>query len=227
MVGLFPVSYTQPAAPSTGPRPASVSSSSGEGGVSKGSTDYHAKFAVPHSSSNGEASSLESERFMELKRQLSVSLAAQTERDQRIAQLTGELGLKSALLEQVKATAAEGQKRARLELSEQQDRSLAHTRSLVKQMKAELVEMQSKLRNTEAKLDESLLSRDQQVRQYRAELENAHAELEKKKFELEALRKEKAGTLHTVTVASLVDLDEDQSMYGLKEDDFVLLQTPM
>jgi hypothetical protein len=51
------------------------------------------KFAAPHSPSEGEVTRLE------LERQLSVSLAAQTERDRRIAQLTDELALKSALLE--------------------------------------------------------------------------------------------------------------------------------
>jgi hypothetical protein len=72
-----------------------------EDDVSEGSTEYHGKFAAPYSSSEGEVTRLE------LERQLSVSLAAQTERDQRIAQLTDELALKSALLEQAEANAAE------------------------------------------------------------------------------------------------------------------------
>jgi hypothetical protein len=92
-----------------------------EDDVSEGSTEYDAKFAAPHSSSEGEVASLEHERIMQPERQPSVSLTAQSERDQRIAQLTddSELALKSALLEQVKANAAD---RARLELREHEDR---------------------------------------------------------------------------------------------------------
>ena len=223
-----------------------------EGGVSEGSTENHARFAVPHFSSEREVARLEYEHFIQAKRQLSVSLTAQTERDRRIVQLTDELALKSALLEEVKANAAEGERRARLELREQEDRLLAQT-SLVKQRDAELVGMQSRLReyedrllaqaslskqrdaelvdlqskhrgSTEAKLDGLLLSHDQQIRQYRAELANVRAELEAKKFELEAVRKAKAGALHSATAASLVDLNEDRSMYGLKEDDLESLQ---
>jgi hypothetical protein len=115
---------------------------------------------------------------LELERQLSVSLAAQTERDQRIAQLADELALKSALLEQAEANATEAKKHEGL-----------------------------KLRELQAKLDESLLSRDQHVRafeqaqsalqkayayeqtgKYEIELAEVRAELETKKSELEAVR---------------------------------------
>jgi hypothetical protein len=134
-----------------------------EDDVRDGSTEYHGKFAAPHSSSEGEVTGLE------LERRLSVLLAAQTERDQRIARLTDELTLKSALLEQVKANAAE---RARLELREHEDRLLAQT-SLVEQRDAELVDMQ-------ARLDELVVSRDQQAEQYKKELVNVRAKLEAK-----------------------------------------------
>jgi hypothetical protein len=150
-----------------------------EDDVSEGSTEYDAKFAAPHSSSEGEVASLEHERIMQPERQLSVSLTAQSERDQRIAQLTddSELALKSALLEQVKANAAD---RARLELREHEDRLLAQT-SLVKQRDAELVDMQ-------ARFDELLLSRDQQIGKYERELANVRATLEANESELEAVR---------------------------------------
>jgi hypothetical protein len=121
-----------------------------EDDVSEGSTEYHAKFAAPHSSSEGEVARLE------LERQLSGSLATQTERDQRIAQLTDELALKSALLEQSEINAAEAAKRAGLELREHADRLLTQT-SLVKQRDAELVDMQTRL-------DELLLSRDSNMK---------------------------------------------------------------
>jgi hypothetical protein len=108
-----------------------------EDDVNEGSTEYHGKFAAPHSSSDGGVTRLG------LERQPSVSLAAITERDQRTAQLTGELALKSALLEQAEANAAEAA-----------DRLLMQT-SLVEQRDAELVDLQ-------ARLDELLLSRDRQ-----------------------------------------------------------------
>jgi myosin heavy subunit len=117
-----------------------------EDDVGEGPSEYHGKSATPHSepSVEGELSTLE------FALQLSVLLAAQTERDQRIAQLTDELALKSALLEQSEANAAEAAERAGLHA----DRLLVET-SLVEQRDAELVDMQ-------AKLNELQLSRDQQ-----------------------------------------------------------------
>ena len=76
-----------------------------------------------------------------------------------------------------------------------------------------------------------LLSRDQQIGQHEMELANMRAKLEVKESELEAVRLRltdaerswiksmaKADTLHTVTAASLVDLNEDRTMVDLKED---------
>jgi chromosome segregation ATPase len=148
------------------------------------------------------------DRLSELEQQLSAALAAQTERDQRLAQLTDELALKSALHEQAEANPAEAMRRTGLEPREHADRLLAQT-SLVEQKDAELVDMQ-------AKLDELLLSRDQNVRaleqalqkatsraadadersnhareqinQYETELAEVRAKLEAKESELEAVR---------------------------------------
>jgi hypothetical protein len=151
---------------------------------------------------------------MQPERRLSVSLTAQSERDQRIAQLTDELALKSALLEEVKANAAD---RARLELREHEDRLLAQT-SLVKQRDVELVDMQ-------AELDELLLSRDQQIGKYEKELANVRAKLEANESELEAVRlrltdaekgliksKAEADTLRTQTATGLVSRDEGRML---------------
>jgi hypothetical protein len=193
-----------------------------EDNVSESSTEYHAKFVAHHSSSEGEDTRLG------LERQLSVLLAAQTERDQRIARLTDELALKNAQLEQAEANAVEGKGRARLEPLENEDRLLAQT-SLVKQRNVELVDTQPKLRDTEAGLDELLLPFDQQNGRYGAS--NVRAELKTKKDELETVRlrltdgedgwaksRAKADTSHTVTAASLVDLNEDRTMCEPKED---------
>jgi chromosome segregation ATPase len=142
-----------------------------EDGVSEGSTEYHAKFLAPHYSSEGEVTRLE------LERQLSVWLAARTERDRRIAQLTEELALKSTLLEQAEATAVEAARRAGSELREYVDDQRLKWTSLVEQRGVELVDLQ-------AKLDELVLSRDQQIEQYEKELGNVRAKLEANESEL-------------------------------------------
>jgi hypothetical protein len=169
------------------------------------STEKHAKFAAPHSSSEGEATRLE------LERQLSVSLAAQTERDQRIAQLTEDLALKSALLEQAEASeasAVEEKRRARLDL----------------------VDMKSKLKSTEARLDELLLTFDQHTGRLEEELANVRAKLEAKESELEAVllrlmdaekgwtkSKAEADTLRAQTATGSANRDEDQVTRRLME----------
>jgi len=140
--------------------------------ISEGSTEYHAKFEAPHSTSEGEATRLElewllseslAERDQRIERLLSESLA---ERDRRIARLTDELAaLKSALLEQAETKAVEAARRLEQELrGHADDRRLKRT-SLVKQIQrdAELVDMQSRLGDMQASLDalnELLLSRD-------------------------------------------------------------------
>jgi hypothetical protein len=190
-----------------------------EDDVSEGSTEYHAKFAAPHSCSEGDVTRLEFER------QRSVSLAALTERDQRIAQLTDELALKSALLEQAEANSAEAAKRAGLELREHADRLLMQT-SLVEQRDAELVDLQARL----GELDGLLLSRDQQIGQYEEKNANMRAKLGTKESELEAVRfrltdaekgwiksKAEADRLRAQTATGSVNRDEDQLTRRLME----------
>jgi hypothetical protein len=168
-----------------------------EDDVDEGSSEYHAKFAASHSSSEGQVA-----RF-ELERQLSILLAAQTERDRRIAQLTEELALKSTLLEQSEANAS---KRAGLELREHADRILTHM---------------------QGRLDELLLSRDQQ---HEKELANVRAKLEANGSELEAVRlrltdaekgwtkcKAEADTIRAQTATGSVNRDEDQVTRRLME----------
>jgi chromosome segregation ATPase len=189
----------------------------------EGSAKYQAKFMVPEAASEGEVARLEGQRLVELERQLSETLAAQTERDQRLAQLTDELALKSALLEHSEAEAAKATKHAGLEHVDRLD-------AQVEQKDAELVNMQ-------AKLDELLLSRDkhmralrQRVGQYETELADVRAELEVRKSELEAVRvrltdaemgwvrsKIEADTLRALTTASPATTDEDRITHGLAE----------
>src|SRR6266403_588204 len=164
---------------------------------------------------------LEHKHFVELERKLSAILAAQSDRDRRIAQLTDELAQKSALLKQAEANAAEAQKRAGLELRELQ-----------------------------AKLDELVLSRDHALEQAQSacalqkatscvaesnersqrELARVRAELEARKSELAAVHlrlkdaesgwaksKAEANTSRAKTEANLVNTDEDEVIRRLTE----------
>ena len=200
-----------------------------EDDVSEGPTEYYAKFVAPHSSSEGEVATLEYERITRLERQLSTSLTAQTERDQQIAQLTAKLAVKSALHEQAEANAAEGVKRAGLELREHTDQLLVQT-SLVKQRDIELKYMQARLSDIQAKLDELLLSRDQQIVEHEKELANMRAKLGSKESELEAIRsrltdaekdliksKSEADTLRAQAATGSVNRDEDKVTLRLME----------
>ena len=180
--------------------------------VSEGSTEYNRKFAAPHSSS-------EEVTRLKLERQLSESFATQIERDKRIAQLTDELALKSALLDQAEVNAAEAAKHAGLELREHADRLLTQT-SLVKQRDAELLDMQTRL-------NELILIRDQK---HEEELTNVRSKLEAKESELEAVRlrltdaekgwiksKAEADTLRSQTATGSMNRDEDQVTSRLLE----------
>ena len=205
------VSPLRKATPAVLGRPASPQNTH-EGDVSEGSIGYHAKSAAPHSSSEGDIAR------SELERQLTVSLAAQTERDQRIVQLTDELALKSALLDEAEAKATEAAKRAGLELREHADRLLMQS-SQVNQRCVELRDMQAKPP-----------SRDQQIEQYEKELANVRAKLEARESELEAIRlrladaekgwiksKAEADALRAQTAAGFVNRDDDQVIRRLME----------
>ena len=185
-----------------------------EADVGEGSTEHDTKSAASHSSST----SLKHERIMQLERQLSVSLAAQTERDERIARLNDELARKSALLKQAEANAEEAAGCAGPELREHAD-----DRQLVKQREAELVDVQ-------ARLDELALFCDQQAGQYEKELTNVRAQLESKESELEAVRlrlvdaekglaesKKEADALRAQTATGSVNREDDQVTRRLME----------
>jgi chromosome segregation ATPase len=132
--------------------------------------EQNPKFSAPHSSSEREVTKLE------LERRLSVSLS---ERGHRIAQLTDELALNSAILEQAEANAVETARRAGSELREYMDGQRLVWTSMVKQRDAELVDIQARLaRDMQAKFDEMLLSRDQQIGRHEGELASVRAKLE-------------------------------------------------
>ena len=147
---------------------------------SEGSTEHHAKLVTSDASSGKEVALLEHERIANLERQLSETLAAQAERDRRIARLIEQLTQNSALLEQAEANVAKAKKRTGLEL-----------------------------RGLQAKLDESMLSRDEHLRtaleaqsalqkatsraaeaneRSQRELAEVHAKLEARESELAVMR---------------------------------------
>ncbi len=171
---------------------------------SEGSTGHHTRLVAPDVSPERDIARLEHERLVDLERKLSAMLAAQTERDLRIAQLTDELSQNSALLKQSEANAAEAKKRAGLEQREMQ-----------------------------AKLDELLLSRDHVLqRAPRATEANEQSQREPAvvRAEFEA---RKSGAVHSRlkdaesgwaknkaqsdTAANLVNTDEDRVMRRLTE----------
>jgi hypothetical protein len=166
----------------------------------------------------------------ELKQQLLVSLSAQTERDQHIAQLADELALKNSLLEQAEAIAAETVKCAGLVLREHVDGPLMQT-SMVRQ---------SDLGDMQAKLEELPLSRNQQFGQYGKKLANVRAKLEVKESELEAIRlrltdaekgwtesKAEADTLRAQIAAGPVSTDEDRVVRRLTERMRAMIEVEM
>jgi hypothetical protein len=138
----------------------------------EGSAEHHAKLVAPDAPSGKEIARLEDGRLIELERQLSETLVAKAERDRRIVQLTDELSLKSALLEQAEANAAKVEKRAGLELCELQakfDESLLSRDHALEQAEANAAEEKKRaeleLRELQARLDESLLSRSHALEQ--------------------------------------------------------------
>jgi hypothetical protein len=132
------------------------------------STEHHTKLVAPDAPSGKEIARLEDGRLIELERQLSQTLVAKTERDQRIAQLTDGLALKSALLEQ-----AEVKLVLKNTLLEQVEAMLALKNTLLKQAETSAAKEKKRagleLRELQAKLDESLLSRDHADEQVEAD----------------------------------------------------------
>ena len=196
-----------------------------EGDGGEGSTEYRAGFVVPEPSS-GEVARLE------LERQLSVSVAVQKERDRRIAQLTDELALKNALLEEAEANAAEAKKHEGLELRELQAKLdgllLSRDQHVYAYEQAQSSLQKAISRATDA--DERNERACEQIGRYETELAEVRAELEAKKSEMEAVRlrladaekgwtksKAEADTLRAKTALSSVNMDEDHVTRRLME----------
>ena len=200
-----------------------------EGNDDEDPTERHTKLVTPDAPSRKEIARSERGRLIELERQPS---EANTERDRRIAQLTDELAMKSALLEQAEA-------------------KLALKNALLEQAEAIVAEEKKRagleLRELQAKLDESLLSRDHALEQAQSALQKAsctaeanqqsqreliemRTELEASKSKSAAFRlrvadtengcstsKADADTHRNQTATGLVNTDEDRVVRRLME----------
>ena len=118
-----------------------------------------------------------------------VSLAAQIERDRRIAQLTDELALKSVLLEQGEADAIEAKKQG-LKLCELQAKLdvllLSHDQHVGAFKQVQSSRQKATSRATDA--NERNQCACEQIGKYEMELAEVRAELEAKKSQLEVVR---------------------------------------
>ena len=136
---------------------------------SEGSTEQHGKLVAPDDSSEKEVVRLQHERIADLEVQLSDTLA---ERDRHVSQLTDELALKSAQLEE----AAEEVKHARLEL-----------RELHAKLDESLLSRDHALEQAQSALQEASCAAEVNEQTQR-ELTEMHAELEARKSETVAFR---------------------------------------
>ena len=142
----------------------------------EGSTERLTELVAPYASSEKEVARLEHERIADLEQQLLETMAVQTERDRRIAQLTDQLAQKSTLLERAEVNAVEAKKHARMEQRELQaklgelllsrDQAEANAKEEKKRAGLEQRELQEKL-------DELLLSNDQALEQAQSSLQKA------------------------------------------------------
>jgi chromosome segregation ATPase len=194
----------------------------------EGSTEHHAKLVGPDAPSGKEIARLEDGRLIELERRLSETLVAKTERDRRIAQLTGQLAQNSALLERAEANAAEAKKHAGLELRELQAKLDELMLSRDEHLRS-LEEVQRALQKATSRAADAD-RRSQPAWEHETELAEVRAELEGKKSELEAVRLRltdsenrcakstaEADTLRAQTAAGLVNTDVDRVMHRLLE----------
>jgi hypothetical protein len=166
-----------------------------EDDVGEGSSEYHAEFAAPHSSPEGEVAR------SELERQLSVSLSDKTERERRIAQLADEPALKSTLLEQAEASASN---RAGLKLVDMQAR-LDKLEKLLLSHDQQIGQYKKELANVHAKLE----AKESELEAVRLRLTDVEKGWIKSKAE--------ADTIRAQTATGSVNKDEDQVTRSLIE----------
>ena len=166
---------------------------------SEGSGQHHAKLVAPGVSSNKEVPRSEHARIADLERQLSESIAAQTERDRRNARLTDELAQKSALLEQAEAKAAEAKERTRpeqrellaklddLELLLTRDQALDQAQSALQIATSRAAEANERSQRELAEVHAKLDARESKLAAVRLRLADAEDGWAKSKAEVHAI----------------------------------------
>jgi len=166
---------------------------------SGGSRGHYAKLVVPGVSPEKEISRLEDERFVELERKLSAMQAAQTERDQRIAQLTDELAQNSALLRQSEANRELQAKLDKLVLS--RDHALGQAQSALQKATSRAAEANEWSQRELAEVRAELEARKSELAAVHLRLKDAESGLAKNKAE--------ADTSGAKTEANFANTDED------------------
>ncbi|KAI9461164.1 hypothetical protein F5148DRAFT_1286680 [Russula earlei] len=167
---------TQPAVPESAllPNKESAPSPPAHGGTPTSAIQeaayYRAMFAALEEASEGDVAWLQGEGLVELEQRSSRTLAALAG---RVAQLSEELAVKSALLDKAEANAAQATKRAELlethvrvlrERDVHKRHAATELREYVDRLLAQAAQRDAELLDVQARLDELLLSRDQYVR---------------------------------------------------------------
>jgi len=160
------------------------------------STGHPVKLLAPDTSSEKEVVRLEHVRLVELERQLLAIRAAQTERDQHIAQQADDLVKNSARLEQAEANAAEA-KLVQGELQARVDELLLYRNQALEQAQSELAEAHAKLEASKSEL--------------------AAVRLRLTDTDGWAKNEAEANTPRAQTPAGLVNMDVDHVVYRLME----------
>src|SRR6266478_4520241 len=171
----------------------------------EGSTGHHAKLVAHDVSPEKEIARLEHERLVEVERKLSAMLAAQTERDWRIAQLTDELAL-------LKQSEAEAKERAGLEQREMQAKldELLLSRDHVLQIASRATEANEQSQRDLAEVRAELEARKSEWAAVPLRFKDAESGWGKSKAA-------EADTSGAKTAANLVNTDEDGVMRRLTE----------
>ena len=175
------------------------------------STEHHTKLVARDASSEKEVAQLEHGRLTQHGRQLSATLATQAGWERRVAQLTGELAQKSALLEQAEANAVGAKKRAVVEQRKMQAKldELLLSRDHVLQRASRATEADKRSQRELAEVRPELQARNSELAPVHSRPKDAESGWAKNKAE--------ADISGANTVANVVNTDEGGVMRRLME----------
>ena len=170
---------------------------------SESSTEHLSKLVEPGASSKKEVARLEHGHIVDLERQLSETLAVQTERDRHLTQLTDQLAQKSALLKQ-----------AEVRVAKLEESLLSRDRALE--------QAQSALQKASCAAEANERSQ-RELTEMRAELETSKSESAAFRLRLADMEysrsksKAEEDTYRTPTATGPVNTDEDRVVHRLLE----------